>query len=180
MSVIYTNDLETGLATMANQEPSCDMCEPIQSSFTALTNMLGKSKVITALFTIIPMVFMFIVLLYLEYGVQNFYFQGIQYDFQEFRPLLLYPVVLITGLTTVSGTVSLVSIYYGFHNIITICSYVYSAIAYWLIINTLIITFCTWDYLNHDVIGYAFLWSSIASFIWLFSSAVMNAYSKNN
>ena len=66
MSVIYTNDLETGLATMANQQPSCDMCEPIQSSFTALTNMLGKSKLMTTLFTIIPMIFMFIVLLYLE------------------------------------------------------------------------------------------------------------------
>lgn len=168
MSVIYTNDLETGLA---HERP--EVCKPIP-------RVISKSKVFTSLLITIPMGFMFILFLYFEYGVHNFYFQGIQYDFQEFRPLLLYPVVLITGLTTVSGTVSLVSIYYGFHNIITVCSYVYSAIAYWLIINTLIITFCTWDYLNHDVIGYAFLWSSIASFIWLFSSAVMDAYSKNN
>ena len=168
MSVIYTNDLETGLV---HERP--EVCKPI-------TRIISKSKVLTSLLITIPMGFMFILFLYFEYGVHNFYFQGIQYDFQEFRPLLLYPVVLITGLTAIAGTISLVSIYYGFHNIIKICSYVYSAIAYWLIINTLIITFCTWDYLNHDVIGYAFLWSSIASFIWLFSSAVMDAYSKNN
>ena len=168
MSVIYTNELETGLA---HQQP--EVCKPIP-------RFISKSKILTSVLITIPMVFMFILFLYFEYGVHTFYFQGIQYDFQAFRPLLLYPVVLITSLTTITGTVSLVSIYYGFHNVVTVCSYVYSAIAYWLIINTLIITFCTWDYLNHDVIGYAFLWSSIASFIWLFSSAVMDAHSKNN
>lgn len=180
MSVIYTNDLETGLATMANQEPSCDMCEPIQSSFTALTNMLGKSKLMTTLFTIIPMIFMFIVLLYLEYGVQNFYFQGILYNFQEFRSVLLYPVILISSLTLIAGSTSLVAIYYGFYNVIGMCSFVYSAIGYWVIINTLIVAFCTWEYLNHSVIGYAFLWSSVASIIWLFCSAVMNAHRRVN
>lgn len=167
MSAIYTNDLETGLAHERQE-----VCKPVPT-------FISKSKNLTSLLITIPMAFMFILFLYFEYGVHNFYFQGIQYDFQAFRSLLLYPVVLITSLTTFSGTVSLVSIYYGFHNIIGICSYVYSAIGYWLIINTLIITFCSWDYLNHDVIGYAFLWSSIASFVWLFSSAVMEAYSKN-
>jgi len=172
MSVIYTNDLETGLGAQ-NEEPSC---APVQTTFTALTNMLGKSKLLTALFTIIPMVFMFIVLLYLEYGVQNFYFQNIQYSIQEFRPVLVYPIILITSLTLIDGSISLVSIYYGFYNMIRMCSFVYSAIAYWIIINTLIVAFCTWEYLNHSVIGYIFLWSSIASCVWLFSSAVMNAH----
>ena len=175
MSVIYTNDLETGLGA-TNQEPSCDVCAPVQTTFTALTNMLGKSKLLTALFTLIPMVFMFIVLLYLEYGVQNFYFQNIQYSVQDFRPVLIYPIILITTLTLIAGSISLIAIYYGFHNIIGMCSFVYSAIAYWVIINTLIVAFCTWEYLNHSVIGYAFLWSSIASCVWLFSSAVMNAH----
>lgn len=170
MSVIYTNDLETG------QEASCDVCAPIQNSFTALTDIFAKSKWLTALFTLIPMVFMFIVLLYLEYGVKNFYFQGIQYSIQEFRPVLVYPVILITSLTLIAGSMSLVAIYYGFYNMIGICSFIYSAIAYWVIINTLIVAFCTWEYLNHSVIGYAFLWSSVASCVWLFSSAVMNAH----
>ena len=170
MSVIYTNDLETG------QESSCNICLPIQNSFTALINMLGKSKLLTALFVFIPMLFMCIILLYLEYGVQNFYFQGIQYNFQELRSVLLYPVILITSLTLLTGSISLVSVYYEIYNIIGFCSIVYTAIGYWIIINTLIIGFCTWEYLNHSVIGYAFLWSSLASFIWIFSSAVMRAH----
>jgi hypothetical protein len=177
MSVIYTNDLETGLT---HNEPSCDVCKPVQNTFTALTEMFSKSKFLTALFTLIPMVFMFSILLYFEYEVQNFYFQGIMYNFQDFRPVLLNPVILITSLTLISGSLALISIYYGFYIIIGFCSYVYSAIAYWLIINTLIIVFCTWDYLNHSVIGYAFLWSSIASFIWLFSSAVMSSHKRVN
>ena len=169
----YLNDLESGIIT---QEQSCDICKPIRNTFTSLTKTIAKSNVLTALFTLIPMVFMFILLIYVEYGVQNFYFQGIKYNFQEFRPVLFYPVVLITSLTLISGTITLISIYYKMYTLIAFCSYIYSAIAYWGIINTLIIVFCTWDYLDHNVIGYAFLWSSLASFIWLFSSAVMNAY----
>ena len=177
MSILYTNDLETGLT---HNQPSCDLCNPIKNTFNALTEMFGKSKLLTALFTTIPMVFMFTILLYFEYGVQNFYFQGIMHNFQDFRPLLLNPVILITSLTLISGSMALISIRYRFYIVIGFCSYVYSAIAYWLIINTLIIVFCTWEYLNHSVIGYSFLWSSIASFIWLFSSAVMNAHRRVN
>ena len=177
MSVIYTNDLETGLT---KNKPSCDLCKPIQTTFNALTEMFGKSKLLTALFTLVPMVFMFTILLYFEYQIQDFYFQGIMYNFQDFRSLLLNPVILITSLTLISGSLALISIRYGFHSIIELCSYIYSAIAYWLIINTLIIVFCTWDYLNHSVIGYSFLWSSIASFIWLFSSAIMSAHRRVN
>ena len=175
MSIIYTNDLETGLT---HNKPSCDLCKPIQATFNGLIEMLSKSKLLTAFFTLIPMGFMFTILLYFEYQIQVFYFQGIMFNFQDFRPLLLNPVILITSLTLISGSLALISIRYGFHYIIGLCSYVYSAIAYWLIINTLIIVFCTWDYLNHSVIGYAFLWSSIASFIWLFSSAVMSAHAR--
>ena len=177
MSTLYTNDLETGLT---HNQPSCDLCNPITKTFNALTEMFGKSKLLTALFTTIPMVFMFTILLYFEYGVQNFYFQGVMYNFQDFRSLLLYPVILITSITLIAGSISLVAIYYGFHNLIGMCSFVYSAIAYWVIINTLIVAFCTWQYLDHSVIGYAFLWSSIASFIWLFSSAVMSAHRRVN
>jgi len=177
MSAIYTNDLESGTT---HNEPSCDVCKPVQHTFTALTEMLGRSKLLTALFTLIPMVFMFTILLYFEYRVENFYFQGIIYNFQDFRPLLLNPVILITSITLISGSVALISICYEFYSIIALCSYVYSAIAYWLIINTLIIVFCTWDYFNHSAIGYAFLWSSIASFIWLFSSAVMSAHRRTS
>jgi len=177
MSVIYTNDLETGLT---QNEPSCELCKPIQDSFTALTEMLAKSKLLTAFFTLIPMVFMLTILLYIEYQIQTFYFQGVIYNFQPYRPILLYPVILITSLTFISGSISLICIYYGFQQIIKLCSYVYSAIAYWLIINTLIIGFCTWEYLNHSGIGYTLLWCSIASFIWLLSSGVMSAHTTKN
>lgn len=176
MSVIYTNDLETGVY---HDEPHYNICKPIGNSFTALTDMLGKSKLLTALFTLIPMIFMLTILLYFEYEVQNFYFQGTIYNFQDFRSVLLYPIILITSLTIVSGSISLISIYYGFYNIIGMCSFIYSAIAYWIIINTLIIAFCTWGYLNHTVIGYAFLWSIVASSLWLFSSAVINSHKKS-
>jgi hypothetical protein len=177
MSIIYTNDLETGLT---HNQPSCDLCKPIQATFNGLIEMLSKSKLLTAFFTLVPMVFMFTILLYFEYQIQVFYFQGIMYNFQDFRPVLLNPVILITSLTLISGSLALISIRYGFYNIVVFCSYIYCAIAYWLIINTLIIVFCTWDYLNHSVIGYAFLWSSIASFIWLFSSAVMSVHKRVN
>jgi hypothetical protein len=170
----YLNDLE------AQQPPqeTCDTCKPIRSTFNALTKMLGQSKVLTTVFILIPMVFMFIFLMYFEYGIQTIYFQGYPYQFEQFRKFFSPPVTLVVSMTFIAGGLSLVSVYFGFQNIIGMCSFVYSSIAYWALINTLIIVFCTYDYLNHTTIGYGFLTSSIVSIVWLFSSAVMDAHRK--
>lgn len=164
--VVYTNDLETGLA---HERP--EVCKPVPRFIT-------KSKLLSALFITIPMIIMFILLVYFQYGIKTIYFRGYAYDFSEFRQFFTPPLLLVSSITFVTGTVSLISVYFSFTSIIGLCSYIYSAIAYWLILNTIIISFCSWDYLNHDVIGYIFLWATIASSLWLFASAVMDAYSQ--
>ena len=164
--VIYTNDLETGLA---HERP--EGCKPVP-------RVISKSKLLTALFITIPMIMMFILLLYVQYGIQTIYFRGYPYDFSQFRQFFSSPLLLVSTITFVTGTVSLISVYFSFNSIIGLCSYIYSAIAYWLIFNTLIVSFCSWDYLRHDVIGYIFLWATIASSLWFFSSAVMDAQTR--
>ena len=173
----YASDLESGMDTKETIQ-TCDACKPVRKTFNAVVKSLGRSKILTSVFVLIPMVFMLILLMYFELGIQNIYFQGHQYDFQPYKSFLSPPVILVSSLTFIAGTFSLLSIYFGFQNITGMCSFVYCAIAYWAIINTLIILFCTWNYLNSNTIGYGFLCSSIASFIWLFSSAVMDAHRK--
>ena len=165
--VIYTNDLETGLA---HEQP--ELCKPVP-------RVISRSKLLTALFIAIPMIMMFILLLYFEYGIQTIYFRGYPYDFSEFRQFFTPPILLVSSITFVTGTISLTSLYFGLYYIVGVCSYIYSAIAYWLIFNTLIVSFCSWDYLRHDVIGYIFMWATIGSSLWLFSSAVMDAYMRD-
>ena len=174
MSATYFNDLESQNTTTTT---SCTTL--LCNRYNALTQFLGRSKFLTTIFILVPMIFMFTLLMYIEYSIQNIYFQGVQYDFQEYRSLLLYPIIAIASITFISGSVSLVSVYTGFYNLIRFGSFIYSAIGYWIFINTVIIAFCTWEYLNHNVIGYMFLWSSIASIVWLFSSAVMDTYRIN-
>ena len=168
----YLNDLE---AQTSNQS---DGCKPIRSTFNAITTTIGKSKVLTGLFTLIPMIMMFIFFLYVEYGIETIYFQGYPYEFEQLRQFFNPPLTLLASMTFIAGALSLISLYFGFQNIIGICSFVYSSIAYWAIINTLIIVFCTYNYLNHDTIGIAFACSFSASIVWLFSSAVMDAHMK--
>ena len=177
----YLNDLEAGLVntTPTNpQQETCDACKPVRQMFNALTSFFGKSKLFTSIFIMIPMIMMFILVLYFEYGIVSIYFQNTTYDFEEFRKFFSPPVVLLASMTFASGTISLISVYFGFQNVIGMCSFVYSSIAYWAFINTLIIALCTYDYLNHRTIGYGFLASSIVSCVWLFSSAVMDAHRK--
>ena len=171
----YLNDLES---QQPQAEQTCDACKPVRNTFNAVTKMCGQSKLLTTIFILIPMFFMCILLIYFEYGIATFYFQGYPYAFEEFRQFFSPPVTLLVSLTFIAGGLSLVSVYFGFQNVIGICSFVYSAIAYWAFINTLIIVCCTYDYLNHDTIGYGFLVSSIVSVVWLFSSAVMDAHCK--
>ena len=182
----YLHDLETGLVatttTTTTTKPNtetCDMCKPVRNTFNALTNFFAKSKILTSIYILIPMIMMFILLMYFEYGIVSIYFQDTQYDFDEFRKFFSPPVILISSMTFVSGILSLISVYFGFQNVIGMCSFVYSSIAYWALINTLIIVLCTYDYLNHQTIGYGFLASSLVSCVWLFSSAVMDAHRKS-
>ena len=168
MSVIYTNDLETGLA-----HERTEVCKPVP-------RVISKSKILTTLFITIPMITVITILLYFEYGIQTIYFRGYPYNFSEFRQFFSPPILLVSSITFITGSISLFSLYFELHYIIGICSYIYTAIAYWAIFNTLIISFCSWGYLDHSVIGYIFMWSSILSSLWLFSSAVMDAYSKNS
>lgn len=175
----YLNDLEAGLVATSTTKPqpeTCDMCKHVRQTFNALTSFFGKSKLLTSIFILIPMIMMCILLLYFEYGIVSIYFQNTTYDFDEFRKFFSPPVVLLASMTIVSGAVSLISVYFGFQNVIGMCSFIYSSIAYWALINTLIIALCTYDYLNHQTIGYGFLASSLVSFVWLFSSAVMDAH----
>ena len=55
----------------------------------------------------------------------------------------------------------------------------YASIAYWAIINILIIVFCMVPYFSGAVIGLLLGWSIPTTFVWLFTSAIMDAHRKN-
>ena len=129
MSVIYTNDLETGLA-----HERTEVCKPVP-------RVISKSKILTTLFITIPMITVITILLYFEYGIQTIYFRGYPYNFSEFRQFFSPPILLVSSITFITGSISLFSLYFELHYIIGVCSYIYTAIAYWAIFNTLITGF---------------------------------------
>ena len=146
--------LDTFEPQNSQSEPtSCDACKPIRDAFSGFTKLFGKSKFITSMCILVPMVMMVYFYVYVEYGIQTLYFQGYPYEFDQLRTFFNPPLTLLASMTFVAGGVSLISLYCGFQNIVGVCSFVYSSIAYWALINTLIIVFCTWDYLNHQTIG---------------------------
>jgi len=137
---------------------------------------IAKSAVLTSLFIIAPMVYMFAVLLFCIYGIKTINVSNLEYDIQSYRNILLTPIYVIASITWVSGFMALVSMHLKLQWVLKMSSYVYAAISYWCILNIIIFVFTAWSYLTLATIGHIFLWSSIVSLIWLLSSSVMKVY----
>ena len=160
--MLNSNDLSTSLLdTLTN---------PIKS----ITHLAAKSSILTALLTLAPMVAMFIITLFFQYNTTTF-----NVDDSSYRTILLSPIYVIASITWIAGFAALIAMRCKIQYVLRICSFVYAAIAYWCIINILILVFTAWSYLEIAAIGHIFVWSSLVTCIWLLSSSVMNTYGED-
>jgi hypothetical protein len=142
------------------------------------TNIVAKSAALTSLIILAPMVAMFALLLFCEYGIKTINVNNNEYDIQTFRHILLTPIYIIGSITWISGFAALIAMRLKLQQILRMSSYVYAAIGYWCILNIIILVFTSWSYLNTGTIGHIFLWASLVTIIWLLSASVMNAYAE--
>ena len=140
------------------------------------TNGVAKSALFTSLIILAPMIAMFAVLIFCEYGISTINVNNFEYDIQTYRHILLTPIYVIASITWISGFAALVSMRLKLQPILKLCSFVYAAIGYWCILNIIILIFTAWAYLSMATIGHIFLWSSLVTIVWLFSASVMKAY----
>ena len=140
---------------------------------------IAKSPLITIILILAPMVSMFAITLFCMYGISTITINEYEYTIQAYRNILLSPIYVITALTWIAGFAGLVAVYFKLKSILRLSSYIYAAIAYWAIINILILIFTAWSYMTISTIGHIFLWSSLTTVIWLYSSAVMNVYGED-
>jgi len=139
-------------------------------------NIVAKSAALTSLIILAPMVAMFALVLFCEYGIKTINVNNNDYDIQTFRHILLTPIYIIGSITWISGFAALIALRLKLQRILRLSSYIYAAIGYWCILNIIILVFTSWSYLNTGTIGHIFLWASLVTIIWLLSSSVMYAY----
>jgi len=118
-------------------------------------------------------------LIYFETSFNNIYFNNVSYQITPYKYIILSPVIVVSNLTFVFGNLAFLAIRFELQSLLGFCSFVYASIAYWAIINILIIMFCMVPYFAASVIGSILAWSIPSSFIWLFTSAIMDAHRKN-
>jgi hypothetical protein len=140
------------------------------------TNIVKKSAALTSLIILAPMVSMFAVTLFCEYGIKTINVNNNDYEIKEYRDILLIPIYVIGSITWISGFAALIAMRLKLQRILRLSSYIYAAIGYWCILNIIILVFTSWSYLNTGTIGHIFLWASLVTIIWLLSSSVMYAY----
>jgi hypothetical protein len=145
---------------------------------TRVNDIVAKSTFFTSLVILVPMIAVFALLLFCEYGIKTINLNNNDYDVQEYRHILLTPVYVIASITWISGFAGLISTRLKLQTILKICSYVYAAIGYWCILNIIILIFTAWSYLTISTICHIFLWSSLVTLFWLLSSSVMKAYAE--
>jgi len=141
-----------------------------------VNNLVAKSAALTSLIIMGPMVAMFAVALFCEYGIKTINVNNSDYDIQLYRNILLTPIYVIGSITWISGFAALIAMRLKLQRILKLSSYVYAAIGYWCILNIIILIFTSWSYLNTATIGHIFLWASLVTIIWLASASVMYAY----
>jgi len=173
MSEYYTMEAKKSLRS------GCDTCKPFREGFNKMAESLASSKVSTTLFTILPMVSMTVALIYFETSFSTIYFNNQQYQITPYKYIILSPVIVVSSLTFIFGFLALLAIRFELQNLLGFCSFVYASIAYWAIINILIIVFCMVPYFATSVVGSILGWSIPSAFVWLFTSAVMDAHRKN-
>jgi len=156
-----------------------DLTVSLLNPMKTVSHGVAKSVILTSLIILTPMVAMFTIALFCEYSISTIIVNNTEYSIQEYRHILLSPIYVIASITWISGFIALVAIRFKVQSFIKICSYVYTAIGYWCILNIIILVFTAWSYLTSATIGHIFLWASPVALIWLFSAAVMNAYAED-
>ena len=154
----------------------CDACKPFREGFNKMAESLASNKISTTIFTTIPMISMIVALIYFETSFNNIYFNNVSYQITAYKYIILSPVIVVSSLTFIFGALALLAIKFELQNLLGFCSFVYASIAYWAIINILIIIFCMVPYFATTVIGSILAWSIPSTFIWLFTSAIMDAH----
>jgi len=154
----------------------CDCCLPFRNGFNKMAESLASSKISTTIFTAIPMISMIVALIYFETSFNTIYFNNQPYQITAYKYIILSPVIVVSSLTFIFGALALLAIKFELQNLLGFCSFVYASIAYWAIINILIIIFCMVPYFATTVIGSILAWSIPSTFIWLFTSAIMDAH----
>ena len=173
MSDYYTMESKNSLRS------GCDACKPFREGFNKVAESLAGSKVSTTIFTILPMASMIVALIYFETSFSTIYFNNQSYQITAYKYIILSPVIVVSSLTFVFGSLALLAIKFELQNLLGFCSFVYASIAYWVIINILIIVFCMVPYFAGSLIGSILAWSIPSAFVWLFTSAIMDAHRKN-
>ena len=153
-----------------------NLISPPTNPVRNMTYVIAKSGLLTCILTLTPMIAMFVVLLFCEYGITTITVNDSEYSIQAYRSILIYPIYVIASLTWIAGLASLVAMRLKLNFVMRLASFVYAAIGYWCILNILIVVFTALSYLKAATIGHIFLWASPLALLWLFSAAVMNAY----
>ena len=159
-----------------NPQSGCDACKPFREVFNSSVKTIASSKLFTSILTTIPIISMIAALIYFETSLNAIVFDNTTYEISTYKYVILSPVIVVSSLTFIFGSAALLAIKFQFQNLLGFSSFVYASIAYWAIINILIITFCMVPYFSMLTIGKVLAWSIISSVIWLFTSAVMDAH----
>jgi hypothetical protein len=153
-----------------------DACKGCRSCFRSVTHTIAINRILTSVFSTLPMLCMVALLIYFERFWSVIYIQNQTYYIQQWKPILLSPLYFVSTITFIAWILSIVAIKCELQNLLGFCSFVYAAIAYWALINILILFFTAWVYLPIAIIGLVFVWSIIPTLLWLFTSAVMDAH----
>ena len=166
----------TNLLSSPRMTQTTDSCYICRTSFNSIVQTIGKNSILTGVFVTLPMLCMITILIYVQYGLSTIYFIDQNYPINPYKYILLSPVYFIVGVTLVFGSLAIISIKLQLHNLLAICGFVYAAVAYWAIINILIVVVATWSFMSVAFIGHIFLWGSLSTSVWLFTSAIMEAH----
>jgi len=152
------------------------LSESLLNPLRTVTHGVAKSAALTSLIILAPMIAMFAITLFCQYGIDTINVNNFEYDIQIYRHILLTPIYVIASITWISGFLALIAMRLKLQTILKLCSFVYSAIGYWCILNIIILIFTAWAYLTLATIGHIFLWSSLVTIVWLLSASIMKAY----
>ena len=153
-----------------------DACKGCRSCFRSMTHTIAINRILTGVFVSLPMLCVMALLIYFQQYWTYIDIRNQQYNILQYKSILLSPLYFISTVTFIAGIVALIAIRLELQNLLGFCSFVYAAIAYWALINILIIFFSAWVYLPIYLIGLIFVWSIIPTILWLFTSAVMDAH----
>ena len=155
------------------------MCKPVRNAFSAATSAIASSPRMTGIIVGSPMISVAIGLIYAETSFDMVNFNGVPYSLQAYKNIILSPVYTITVLTLVSGVAALVGLYFSLQNLVGAAAFVYSAIAYWAIVNICIVIVPIWYYFSIHAVGTILCSIIFCALAWLFTGAVMDSYRVN-